>query len=105
MLNVQKFSLFGNYNYENADQESDSFINNGKTLLFIKNNGEHPVSMQFLVQGCCPFGHRHELIVTVNPSEEKIIGVFDKHIFNADDKVIWIYLADSRNTQLAAISI
>ena len=107
LLTVQKISQSGVVPaYAAASAETDSFVNDGKTILFVKNNGEDPVSAQMLAQAQCNFGHLHDLIFTVSAGATSVFGVFETQRFNTNEsKVTWTYLSDSSSTQLLAISI
>ena len=107
LLTVQKISQSGVVPaYAAASAETDSFVNDGKTILFVKNNGGFSVSAQISVQTGCNFGHLHELNFTVSAGATSVFGPFETQRFNTNEsKVTWIYLADSSSTQLLAISI
>ena len=107
VLTVQKISQSGVVPaYAAASVETDSFVNDGKTILFVKNNGVSSVSAQILVQTKCNFGHLHELNFTVSAGATSVFGVFETQRFNTNEsEVVWNYLSDSSSTQLLAISI
>jgi hypothetical protein len=93
--------------YAAAAAAGDSFVNNGRTFLHVKNaNGgtARTVTINSLVN--CSQGFDHDLTISVTASSEKMIGPFEMSRFNntASSSVTATYSSEADLT-VAAISL
>jgi len=93
ILNVQKASLTGlTPVFVLADKDGNSFTNDGKVILYIKNGGDSPVTVTIDSQHLCNYGFDHNVVVVIPATEERIIGPFRQDRFNdATGKVVVAY--------------
>ena len=90
-----------------ATEEGDTFVNNGRTFLHVKNAdtvAERTVTINSLVD--CNQGHDHNIEVEIPKEEERIIGPFSPSRFNSNTGVVSVtYDDDHSEVKVAAISL
>lgn len=92
-LTLQEFDLAGlTPSFTAADSDGDAFVNNGKTLLYVKNGDGSSRDVTLNIQKTITIGGIDITLsnptVTVPANDEKIIGPFSQDWFNdVDDKV------------------
>jgi hypothetical protein len=89
-LTLQEFDLAGlTPSFSAADVAGDSFVNNGKTLLYVKNGDASSHDVTLNIQKTITIGGIDITLsnptVTVPASDEKIIGPFSQDWFNDAD--------------------
>jgi hypothetical protein len=89
-LALQEFDLAGlTPSFAVADVAGDSFVNNGKTLLYVKNDDASAHDITLNIQKSITIGgisiSLSNPIVTVPANDEKIIGPFSQDWFNDAD--------------------
>lgn len=105
LLNVQKASLTGLApTFTAAAAGGDAFVNDGRTLLYVKNGGASEITVTVNSQQPCNYGFDHDLQVAIPASGERIIGPFRQDRFNdANGQVVVTYTAVTSVT-VAAIA-
>lgn len=92
-LTLQDFDLAGlTPSFASADSGGDAFVNNGKTLLYVKNGDASSHDVTLNIEKTITIGGISISLtnptVTVPASDEKIIGPFSQDWFNdVDEKV------------------
>lgn len=94
-LTVQKVLLGGlDPVYSAADVLGDTFANDGKLFLHVKNGDASPKTVTIDSVAQCSHGFDHDIAVTIPASDEKLIGPFPAYRFNdANGKVKVTYSA------------
>jgi hypothetical protein len=83
-LVVQSISLAGlTPAFGPAAVEGDSFYNDGKTFVHVKNGGAAAVTVTIDSKEPCSHGFDHDISVTIAAGADKIIGPFPKGRFTA----------------------
>ena len=83
LLTVQSISGEGvSPTFRAATASGDTFPNDGRTMLHIKNGGTAAVTVTFDSVEKCNFGFDHDLTVSIPASGERIVGPFDPARFN-----------------------
>ena len=80
----------------------DTFINDGKTYIYVKNADSSSHDVTLTAYGKCNQGYLHDLVVAVGASEEKIIGPFLPERFNSSGSASLTYSAVTSMT-IAAV--
>ena len=82
-LSVQKISLNGmTPAYNAAAVGGDSFINNGRTFLSVRNSGASSMNVTIDSKALSNFGTDVNILVTIPAGVEKQIGSFEPTRFN-----------------------
>lgn len=83
-LNVQKTTLLGTTNVAyQAVSASDTFENDGKTVLRVKNDGAAPVTATVDSLAPCNQGFDHDATLTVAAGQEGVFGPFPRDRFGS----------------------
>lgn len=81
-LAVQRPALAGTaVTYAAAAGGGDTFDNDGKTLLHVKNGGGGSINVTANASIACNQGHDHDAVVAVPAGGERIIGPFPLNQF------------------------
>ncbi|MGE5589203.1 MAG: hypothetical protein ACM3ZA_01030 [Bacillota bacterium] len=105
LLNVQNMSLTGLAPaFGNADAAGDTFPNNGRTFLHVKNAGAAPVDVTVNSQQACNQGFDHNAMASVPAGGERIIGPFPPGRFNNSQGQCEVTYSSVDNVTVAAIS-
>lgn len=87
-LTIQKINQTGIApSFVAASSVGDTFANDGKTFLHVKNGGASPITVTIDSVAPCNYGFDHDVQVTVGAGAEQIIGPFETYRFNTDGKV------------------
>lgn len=99
--NIVKTGLKATYA---AAAVSDTFPNNGKTHLHVKNAdaGDHTITVNSLVN--CNQGTDHDLVIVVTAGEERMIGVFEPSRFNNAQGLVTVTWEDVTSVTVAVLS-
>lgn len=93
-LAVQSLALGGlNPNYVAASAGGDTFANDGRTMLHVKNAGAGAVDVTIDSAANCNFGFDHNIVVNVPAGGERMIGPFPPDRFNGANGVAVTYSA------------
>ena len=83
-LTVQSISLSGvTPSYESAAAGGDTFANNGKVLLHVKNGSGSDVDVTITATGSYLGVDLEDLTITVGAGSEELIGPFPANAFNS----------------------
>ena len=106
-LTVQNISLDGlKPSFAAAAEDGDTFVNNGRTFLHVKNDDTdavRTVTINSLVD--CNQGHDHNIVVEVPKDEERIIGPFSPSRFNSNTGEVSVTYDDESDVTVAVISL
>jgi hypothetical protein len=70
----------------------NSFDNDGRTFFHVDNASGSLIWATFAAQNNCSLGQAHDIAVAVPAGEERMIGPFEKHIYNDNnDEVVVTY--------------
>lgn len=76
-ITVQKITLSGlDPAFVAADAAGDSFANDGKTVLHVKNGSAGAITVTINSERACSFGFDHDAEVSVPAGGERVIGPF-----------------------------
>lgn len=105
-LIVQSISQSGiNPTFVAASAGGDTFKNNGKTSLHVKNGSASAITVTVDSIEQCSQGFNHDLTVSIPASEERIIGTFDMRRFNGANSQVSVSYSASATVTVAAIQI
>jgi hypothetical protein len=83
VLTIQEGGLSGLApSFTAASSEGDTFLNDGQTVLYLKNGGSGSVTATVACQTACNYGVMHDAAVAVPAGEERIIGPFARGRFS-----------------------
>lgn len=103
-LTIQETGITGlSPTYSTASASGDTFSNDGKTLLHVKNDGAASITVTAAGIGKCSQGFIHDLDVTVAAGGEEIIGPFDWKRFNNDQQKVSLSYSDATAVTVAAV--
>lgn len=91
--------------YVAASATGDSFPNNGRVMLHVKNGGASPITVTIVSAKTCNFGFQHDITVTVNASSEKMIGPFPPERFNNDQGMVQVNYSAVTSVTVAALEV
>lgn len=103
-LTVQEITRDGlTPSMENAASEGDSFNNNGRTFLWIKDTGTTAPTVTIEIQETVDGQGVTDPTVAVGSGEERLIGPFPTSIYNDDDDLVQVSYDDETDVEVAAI--
>jgi len=105
-LSVQGISRDGlSPSFQAAGSGGDSFANDGKVFLHVKNGDtvNHVVTVNAAKP--CNYGTYHNLVVTVPAGEERIIGLFPTYRFNDDNENVQVSYDGVTSVTVAVFSV
>lgn len=85
-----------------ASAGGDTFVNNGKVLLVVKNGGGAPINVTVDSVRACDQGFDHDLVVAVPAGQERKIGFFEESRFGGQVSVAYSAVA---SVTVAAIRV
>jgi hypothetical protein len=83
----------------------DTFANNGRTFLYVKNGSGAPITVTVNSLVSCNFGVDHDITITVPAGSEEMSGKFPVNRFNSSAGSASITYSDVTSLTIAAISI
>ena len=89
-----------------ASSEGDTFLNNGKVLVYAKNanvGASRTITINSLVD--CNQGFDHDITVTIPQSSEEMVGFFETDRFNNSSGQVSMTYDDESDLTIAAIRI
>jgi len=105
-LTVQKVGLSGlNPAFVAADSAGDSFANEGRVFLHVKNGDTVDRIVTIDSVQSCNFGFDHDITVTVLAGEDSQIGPFSTIRFNNENRLVNVTYDAVISTTVAAIQI
>lgn len=103
-LTTQKISQTGlDPVFSTADLLGDTFANDGKTFLHVKNGGTSSITVTIDSVEQCNYGFDHNLFFTVPAGDEKIVGSFQVKRFNNESGKVSVTYSDTTSVTIAAI--
>lgn len=113
-LTVQQIDLEGlEASFVAADEEGDSFFNDGRVFLHVKNGALASVTVTIDSVVLCDQGHDHDIQVEIpafndgegtEDSGERLIGPFPKR-FNDENNMVNVAYSDESDVTVAAIRL
>jgi hypothetical protein len=105
-LTVQTSDLDGLVvSYDAATGGGDTFDNDGKTVLHVKNGGGSPVTVTVAAVLACNRGTLHDSVTSVAAGAEAMIGPFDKQFFTASTGKASVAYSGVTSVTVAAIKV
>lgn len=105
-LTVQDVTAAGvTPSYVAASAGGDTFVNNGKTILHIKNGGGSSINVTITRAKTCSFGFSHDVVVAVGAGSEKMIGPFPAEQFNNDSGLVAVAYSAVTSVTVAALEV
>jgi hypothetical protein len=104
-LTAQKASLAGTTpSFASAAGGGDEFLNDGDTVIHVKNGSGGSINVTVNSQTPCSQGFDHDLVVAVGAGAEKIIGPFAKARFDDANGKVQLTYSGVTSLTLAVIS-
>jgi len=109
-LTVQQIDLEGlEAAFVAADEEGDSFVNDGRVFLHVKNGALASVTVTIDSVVLCDQGHDHDINVVVpaageEESGERLIGPFPKR-FNDENNMVSVAYSAASDVTVAAVRL
>lgn len=105
-LAIQQTALAGlTPTFSAASAGGDTFSNDGKTVLRVKNDGAASVDVTFTAQRKCNQGFLHDEVGTVAAGAEETFGPFEWSRFNDDTQKVHVSYSDATSVTLAAVRV
>lgn len=102
-LTVQKFNRDGiTPSFTAADVAGDSFFNNGDVAFHIKNGDVAAVTVTVNSVAKCSHGFDHDLDISIDAGEEKILGPFSANRFNDTERNVSVSYSAVTSVTVAA---
>lgn len=106
VLTVQDVTAAGlTPSYVAASAGGDTFANNGRVMLHVKNGSASSITVTIVSARTCNFGYQHDIQVTVPASSEKMIGPFPPERFNNDSGMVQVNYSAVTSVTVAALEI
>ena len=89
-----------------ASANGDAFANTGKEFLYVDNGGGSPITVTLDCPRACSFGvtnAAHDLAVSINAGDSKLIGTFDTVRFNDDNGLVQVTYSDVTSVLVAVM--
>lgn len=105
-LTVQQIDRDGTTpSFSNAAGGGDTFDNDGKTYLHVKNGGAGSITVTINSQKQCDQGFDHDLTVNINAGAEALIGPFPPDRFNDDNGEVNVSYSGTTSVTVAAFRL
>lgn len=109
-LTVEEMDLNGlSATYNSAASDGDSFLNDGRTFLHVKNGDSVSHTITIAVQNTISIGgvtlSISDPTVTVAAGEDQFIGPLDRDWFNDDNKMVQISYDAVTSVTVAVIKV
>lgn len=106
VLTVQDSAVSGLApSYGAAAGGGDSFPNDGKTVLHVKNGGGGSITVTVDSQAQCSFGFDHNEAVVVGAGADKILGPFPPKRWNDSNERVNVTYSGVTSVTVAAIRV
>lgn len=104
-LTIQKSTTSGlEVVFTAASGAGDSFTNDGKTMLRVKNADVSDKTITIVSPIACNQGFTHDVSVVVTAGEERDIGLFPRNRFNDENGKVIVTYSDVTSVTIAVIS-
>lgn len=105
-LTVQSATSAGlEVTFASATSGGDAFVNDGKSILRVKNGDDADMTVTIDSPTECNQGGTHDITVTVTAGEERDIGPFLRNRFNDEDGKVQVTYSAVTSVTVAVISI
>jgi hypothetical protein len=105
-LAVQKVSIIGvEPSYQLVSSAGDTFVNQGDTYLYIKNESVMSTTVTIKAQKACSHGSLHDITLTIPAESERTIGAFPVDRFNDLDGKVFVKFSSIPAVKMAAIKL
>lgn len=104
MISVQKPGLGGVVTFA-AAAATDTFPNDGNTVLIVKNDSAADITVTIDSARPCNYGFDHDVSVTVPAGGERVIGPFPRNRFNDNNSQVAVSFSDTLSVTVAAVSL
>lgn len=106
VLTVQDVTAAGlTPTYVAASAGGDSFVNDGRTVLHVKNGDTVAHTVTIVSAKTCNQGFQHNIQVTVGAGSDKMIGPFPTDRFNNDSGQVSVTYDGVTSVTVAALQI
>lgn len=106
VLSVQDVTNAGlQPSYVAAAAGGDSFPNNGRTVVHVKNGSASAITVTIASPQQCSHGFTHALAITVNAGADKLIGPLDPFRFNDNSGNVGITYSSATTVTVAALDM
>jgi len=106
LLTVQAASLTGLEMTTTAAAElGDTFVNDGRTVLYVNDNGTTAPTVTISSLVDCDQGETHDITVTVTSGEDRFIGPFPMNRFNDSSGLVSVTYDDHTDVLVAVMSV
>lgn len=102
-MDVQSVNMDGAAVTMAAPLASDSFLNDGRTMLIVTNGGSASITVTVNSVVPCNYGFDHDITVDVGAGATEYIGVFPTGRFNAADGTVGVTFSDITSVTAAAV--
>lgn len=106
-LTVQNITLSTSLTptFANADVAGDSFINNGRTFLYIRNASGSPITATVDSLVDCSQGFDHDIVITIPAGSEEMCGPFNVSRFKSTAGVVDVAYSDVTTVTIAVLAL
>lgn len=91
--------------YASCASGGDSFANDGRTFIHIKNGHSSPQTVTIASNVNCNMGHDHDVAVAVTNAEERMIGPFRTDQFNDGNARVTLTYSGVTSLTIAVIKL
>lgn len=104
-MNVQDVNMNGESITMAAPTASDSFLNDGRTILVVDNGGTSSIDVTIDSVVPCNYGYDHDITITIGAGDTEYIGVLPTGRFNASDGTVGVTFSSITSVTAAAFKI
>ena len=90
-------------NFAPASVGGDSFPNDGRTYLHVKNASVADINVTVDSFTPCNHGFDHDLVISIPAGEERLIGTFATNRFNNEQSMVNVNYSMSVDVSVAAL--
>ncbi|MED4261967.1 hypothetical protein [Priestia aryabhattai] len=91
--------------FKAATSGGDTFANDGKTYLHVKNSGTGAVTVTVDSFTPCSYGFDHDIVISIPAGSERIIGTFPQNRFNNDSSMVSVSYSTVASVTVAAFRV
>jgi hypothetical protein len=91
--------------FASAASGGDTMVNDGKTVLIVKNASGSAITVTVTAKAACPLGSLHNISVSVANGAEQIIGPFLPAIYNNTSGAVEITYSSVTSVTVAALKV
>ena len=91
--------------YTSATVAGDSFNNSGSEVFIVKNGSASPLTLTVVSPTKCNQGFSHDLTITVDAGDEKILGKFAPSRFNDASGLLTVNYSAVTSVTVAVVRV